>query len=174
MEKLVLFLTAGVIMISCIEVNGSGYSDLSESEKLYVKSCRTSLDSIRNDGNLYKVTVSQVKDYIRKSKEVVVYEYLPFCSGESGRTPKEVKKVCDKRNIHLVVISSVFDGIFPIPSSNTFPLFVIDNNVYHTDNYQTYSERFYKSLTGCDNEDRKQRSFHYFRNGKYVCSYESI
>ena len=33
----VLFLTAGVVLTSCIEVNGSGYSDLSESEKLHVK-----------------------------------------------------------------------------------------------------------------------------------------
>lgn len=33
----VQLLTAGVILTSCIEVNGSGYSDLSESEKLHVK-----------------------------------------------------------------------------------------------------------------------------------------
>ena len=54
------------------------------------------------------------------------------------------------------------------------PLFVIDNSVYHTDNYQTYGEQFYKSLTGSDSEDRKTNSFHYFRNGKYICSYDSI
>ena len=58
----VLFLTAGVILTSCIEVNGSGYSDLSESEKLHVKKCEVPLDSITNDGNLYKVSVKQVSD----------------------------------------------------------------------------------------------------------------
>ncbi len=170
----VLFLTAGTILTSCIKVNGSGYSDLSESEKQHVKSCKLPLDSVKNDGNLYMVTVNQVNNYIRSHKEVIVYEYLPFCSGENGRPPMEVKQVCDKRNIYLVVISSVYDDIFPIPLSNTFPLFVIDNNAYHTDNYQTFGELFYKNLTGSDSEDRKVNSFHYFRNGKYVCSYESI
>ncbi len=33
----VQLLTAGAILTSCIEVNGSGYSNLSESEKLHVK-----------------------------------------------------------------------------------------------------------------------------------------
>lgn len=52
----VLFLTAGVVLTSCIEVNGSGYSDLSESEKLHVKKCEASMDSIKNDGNLYNLS----------------------------------------------------------------------------------------------------------------------
>ncbi len=172
--NLVLFLTAEAILTSCIEVNGSGYSDLSESEKQKVKECEAPLDSVKNDGNLYKVTVRQVRECIKGYKEAIVYEYLPFCSGDNCRPLAEIKQICDKRNIHLVVISSVYDGIFPISSSNTFPLFVIDNNVYHTDNYQTYGEQFYKNLTGSDSEDRKVSSFHYFRNGKYVCSYESI
>ena len=81
----VLFLTAGVVLTSCIEVNGSGYSDLSESEKLHVKKCESSMDSIKNDGNLYKVTVRQVKDCINGYKEAIVYEYLPFGS-DNGMT----------------------------------------------------------------------------------------
>lgn len=36
------------------------------------------MDSIKNDGNLYKVTVKQVKDCINGYKEAIVYEYLPF------------------------------------------------------------------------------------------------
>ena len=72
----VLFLTAGVVLTSCIEVNGSGYSDLSESEKLHVKKCEASMDSIKNDGNLYKVTVKQVKDCINGYKEAIVYQYI--------------------------------------------------------------------------------------------------
>lgn len=83
----VQLLTAGVILTSCIEVNGSGYSNLSESEKLHVKECEVPLDSITNDGNLYKVSVKQVSDYIKKHQRVLVYEYLPFCSGVNGISP---------------------------------------------------------------------------------------
>ena len=170
----VLFLTAGAIFPSCIEINGSGYSDLSESEKQHVIRCTDPLDSIKNDGNLYQVTVKQVRECINGHTEVIVYEYLPFCSGNSVMSPARIKQSCDKRNIHLVVISSVYDGIFPIPSANHFPLFVIDNSVYHTDNYQTYGELFYKSLTGSEEENRQISSFHYFHNGEYVCSYDSM
>ena len=101
----VQLLTAGVILTSCIEVNGSGYSDLSESEKLHVKKCEVPLDSITNDGNLYKVSVKQVSDYIKKHQRVLVYEYLPFCSGVNGISPIEIKRYCEKHHINLVVIS---------------------------------------------------------------------
>ncbi|MCH5307968.1 MAG: hypothetical protein J1E37_07755 [Prevotella sp.] len=161
-------------MHSCIEVNGSGLSTLSKEERQKIKSCTGPLDAIKNDGNLYKVTAKQVSLYIKGKKDVLVYEYLPFCTGESGRSPIEVKQVCDKKKWSCVIISSVYDGIFPIPSNNNFPMFVIDNSVYNTDNYQTYSELFYADLTNSNSEDRAVNTFHYFHDGKYVRSYASI
>lgn len=172
--NLMITLVAGTILASCVELNGSGYSSLSESDKRHVKSCQYSLDSINNDGNLYKVTVSQVKNLVRRHDKVIVYEYLPFCLGENGRSPVEVKQVCDQKNIQFIVISSVYDGIFPIPPTNTFPLFVIDNSIYDTDNYQTYVEQFYSDLTGSDKEDRQVNPYHYFLKGKYICSYSTV
>ena len=139
----VQLLTAGVILTSCIEVNGSGYSDLSESEKLHVKKCEVPLDSITNDGNLYKVSVKQVSDYIKKHQRVLVYEYLPFCSGVNGISPIEIKRYCEKHHINLVVISSVYDGIFPIPSSYTFPIFVIDNSINSSLKFEIMAKQLY-------------------------------
>ena len=169
-----LFLITMTVLCSCIEFNGSGLSDLSETEKQKVKTCTTPLDSLHNDGNLYKVTAKQVDMYIKSKKNVLVYEYLPFCKGESGRSPAEVKLICDKKKWDYIVISSVYDGIFPIPSSNTFPMFVIDNSVYNTDNYQTYSNLFYFDLTNEDGDERTTGVLHYFNKGKYVRSYSSI
>lgn len=161
-------------MASCIEINGSGYSSLTESEKQHVKKCTSAPDALQNDGNLYQVTVEQVKEYIEKEQNVLVYEYLPFCSGESGRSPMEVKGYCDEKELKCLVITSVYDGIFPIPTSNTFPMLAIDHQVYGTDNYQKYSNLFYQQLTGSDEESRKVSSFHLFRNGKYVRSLDSL
>lgn len=172
--NLMITLVAGTVLVSCIEINGSGYSSLSELDKRHIRSCSCLLDSVNNDGNLYKVTVNQVKDFVRRNDKVLVYEYLPFCSGENGRSPAEIKQICDQKNIQLIVVSSVYDGIFPISSTNTFPLFVIDNGVYHTDNYQTYGEKFYKDLTGSDEQRRKVNSYHYFQEGKYIRSYSTI
>lgn len=169
---LILSLIVAIAMQSCIAINKSGFSDLSEAEKQKVKSCSASLESISNDGNLYKVTAEQVSMYINSKQDVLVYEYLPFC--KVGLPPAEVKQICDKMQWDYVVISSVYDGIFPIPSSNTFPMFVIDNSVYNTDNFQTYSNKFYTDLTKSDSKERKTSSFHYFHNGEYVRSYATI
>lgn len=169
-----LFLLTGVLCASCIEINGSGYSDLTETEKQHVKKCTSDLGALQNDGNLYQITVKQVKEYIRKERNVVVYEYLPFCSGESGRSPMEVKAYCDEKELKCLVISSVYDGIFPIPTTNTFPMLVIDHQVYGTDNYQEYSNQFYQQLTGSNEDSRMESSFHLFSNGKYVRSIVSL
>lgn len=170
----ILFLITGVFLTSCIEFNGSGYSDLTESEKQHVKKCTSTLDSLQNDGNLYQVTAEQVKAYIKKEPKVLVYEYLPFCSGESGRPPMEVKQYCDKKGLKCLVIASVYDGILPIPPTNTFAMLVIDHEVYGTDNYLEYSNQFYRKLTGSDDESRKTSTYHLFYNGKYVRSIASL
>ena len=166
----ILFLVTGALLTSCIEINGSGYSDLSESEKKQVKKCTSDLESLQNDGNLYQITAEQAKEYIKKEQNVLVYEYLPFCSGESGRSPMEVKAYCDEKELKCLIISSVYDGIFPIPTNNTFPMLVIDNQVYGTDNYQEYGDKFYLQLTGSDDESRMESTYHLFRNGEYVRS----
>ena len=170
----ILYLVTGVLLTSCIEINGSGYSDLSESEKQHVKKCTSSLGALQNDCNLYQVTAKQVKEYIQKEQNVLVYEYLPFCSGGSGRSPIEVKRYCNEKGLKCVVVASVYDGIFPIPATNTFPMFVIDHQVYGTDNYQEYGDKFYLELTGSDEQSRKESTYHLFYNGKYVRSIVSL
>ena len=172
---LILFLSAGIIFTSCIEINGSGYSDLSESDRLHVKPCTSCPDSLYNDGNLYQVTAEQVKAFIQKEQQVLVYEYLPFCSGESGRSPLEIKKFCDEKNLKCLIIASVYDGIIPIPETYTFPMMVIDHTVYQTNNYQQYGDAFYQDLTGCDDESRQMMGmYHLFCEGKYVHSFDSL
>jgi len=171
--RLTLFLIFGIVITSCVEVNGSGYDSLTEQEKQYVKPCKVAIEQIKQDGNLYKVKVGQVRDFINKKQNVLVYEYLPFCSGESGRSPAEVKQICRDLHLECIVISSVYDGLFPLDKYK-FPVFVIDNVSYGTDNYQVYSNEFYKALTHSDGKKRKLGSFHYFRDGKYICSYTSV
>ena len=172
--KSILFIVFGTLLASCMEINGSGYSSLTESDKQHVKKFTSTLGTLQNDGNLYQVTVEQVKEYIEKERNVLVYEFLPFCSGESGRSPMEVKVYCDGKDFKCLVIASVYDGIFPIPTSNTFPMLVIDHQVYGTDNYQEYSNKFYQQLTGSNDESRKESSFHLFSKGKYEHSLVSL
>lgn len=177
MKKMLVMMaiaSAASFMVSCIELNGSGYSSLTEQERLHVKECAVSLDSITNDGNLYAVKVDQVKDYLQDRHGVLVYEYLPFCSGESGRNPAEIQQYCVKNQLDLVVISSVYDRVLPISLNLKFPVFVVDRTPYGTDNYRKYSEKFYSALTNDNSKMRKTSSYHFFIDGKYVKSRSSL
>lgn len=169
----ILLLLTGLLFTSCV-INGSGYSELTESEKQHVKKCTCDLGALRNDGNLYQVTVEQMKVYIQKERNVLVYEFLPFCSGESGRSPMEVQGYSEEKGLKCLVVASVYDGIFPIPATYTFPMLVIDHQAFGTDNYQEYGDQFYRQLTGTDDPSRKDGTFHLFRNGKYVRSLASL
>ena len=168
------FIIFGTVLYSCVEINGSGYSELSNEEKEHVKSCFLPLDSIVNDGNLYMIDTKKVLECLQSKRRVVVYEYLPFCSGNSGIHPQTVKNVCNKKQIDLIVISSTYDRLFFILDSVNFPIFVIDSKRYKTDNYQVYSEHFYRTLTNCDSENRKSCSYHLFVKGEYKNSYQKI
>lgn len=167
------FLFVAVVQ-SCIEINSSGYSTLSEQEKAHVKVCRSSLNGITKDGNLYKVNVKQVKSWLQHKHMAIVYAYLPFCSGESGRDPIDVKKKCDERHLDLIVISSVYDDLFPICKKTNFPIFVIDQTPYKTDNYQKYSYEFYSALTNTKSDNGEWETYHLFKNGQYIESYSSL
>lgn len=170
----ITFIIFGIVLYSCVEFNGSGYSKLSNEEKEHVKSCDLPLDSIVNDGNLYMVDTKKVLECLQSKRRVILYEYLPFCSGNSGIHPQIVKNVCNKKHIDLIVISSTYDGILPILDNVNFPIYVIDKKQYKTDNYQVYSEQFYSTLTNCDSANRKSCSYHLFEKGEYINSYQEI
>lgn len=108
------------------------------------------------------------------SRPSTAFWYSFTCRSALARAdPKEIKAACDKRNVNCIIISSVYDHIFPVPEDYTFPLFVIDNEPYKTDNYQKYGEAFYKSLIHIDDENR-YCSYHYFCDGEYVCSFDLL
>lgn len=173
-KRIVVLLLLGTVLSSCIEINGSGYSILSDEDKKHVIICNQPLDSLTNNGNLYAINTKQVKEYLQNKHRVIVYEYLPFCSGESGTNPQTIYEICKQKAMDLLVVSSVYDGILPISQNIEFPIFVIDFNPYHTDNYQKYSEEFYKCLTNDDSEDRKYSSYHLFEEGKYIKSLSNL
>lgn len=66
----------------------------------------------------------------------------------------EVKRYCNKRKLKLLVIATVYDGIFLIFQTNAFPMLAIDHRTYQTDNYQKYSEAFYRQPTDYDDESQ--------------------
>lgn len=169
LHNIIMYILSLTVISSCIEINGSGYLRLTAEEKSHIKVCTSPLDCVSNDGNLYTVTVEQVKEYVKNKPKVLVYSYLPFCP--ASQNPAEVKEYCDKNGFDFLVISSVYDGLLPVPRTFTFPVFVIDLTPYETDNFQKYGDEFYSALTNDDSENRQISSCHLFQNGIYVKSF---
>ena len=171
--RYLLILSTVFLLVSCITFNDSGYDRLSDEEKKHVKVCDVPMSQIQYDGNIYQVNVGQVKNYMQDIPHLIVYEYLPFCSAPSCVPPMHVLMFCKKKGLRLCLISSVYDGLFQL-QQRTIPLFVIDHTLYGTDNYQHYSRQFYDTLTGVSEEEREYHSYHYFKYGRYICSYGSL
>lgn len=154
---------------SCISINGTGYSLLSQEERMRIKPCPIDMDSINDFGTLYSITAEETIAYIQQEEKVLVYEYLPFCKSKNCILPETVYDSCTTRGIKCLIISSTYDRLFPL--NNKYPLFVINHSVYKKDNYQANSEKFYRAITKNDSDRRKYSNFHYFENGHYVDSY---
>ena len=161
------------LLATCIQINGSGYDSLSPENKAHVKVCDRPMSEISYDGNVYQVTVDQVKELTEHVPELLVYEYLPFCNAPSCVPPSQVLKFCKRKGLSLCVISDVYDGLFDL-QQKIIPIFVINHTVYGTDDYQEYSRHFYDELTGIPLAEREYHTYHYFKNGQYVCSYGSL
>lgn len=169
-----LGLTATLAFAACIDINGTGYKDLSAEEKAHVKECTLPIDSLTNDGNLYQVKVALVEDYLKKHPQTLVYSYLPFCNSDSTCSPSFIKSTCDSLHLNLLVITSVYDDIFPIPEFYSFPLLVIDPQPYDTDNYQKLTEKFYEQLTHVDDDERVGESYLLFQHDRFVKGFSSL
>lgn len=173
-DSLWCVLLLSVLLLSgCAHGRTSGYDRLSDEDKARIRPCTRPMSQIVYDGNIYQVTVSQVREYMRDIPDLIVYEYFPLCSISSCVSPTHVLKFCKKKGLRLCVISSVYDGLLLL-QQNVLPMFAIDPMVYGTDDYQVYTTKFYDELTGVNEEIRGPSLYHYFKNGTYVCSYGNL
>lgn len=162
-----------LFLSGCMHSRTSGYQQLTAEEKARVKVCQGPMSQIVYDGNVYQVTATQVRDYMRDIPDLIVYEYFPLCTISSCVSPTHVLKFCKRKGLRLCVISSVYDGLFLL-KQQVLPLFAISPAVYGTDDYQVYTSRFYDELTGVSEEERGPALYHYFKYGTYVCSYGNL
>lgn len=159
-----------LLLESCISVNTSGYRQLSEEARNRVLKCDMPIDSLRHDGFAYQVKVGQIADFISNHTNVIVYEYIPYCSSKYKLSLKDFEAKCLQLGYKPCAIYTEYYQLFNNESVDC-PVLVIDQQVFGTDNVLKYSKAFFDQLTNTKMKDRGYGCFYVFVNGNFKKAY---
>ena len=162
-----------ILLTSC-SIGGifTDYNKLSKQEKENVVTYAGNISDIRDYTKIYKITVEQVKQYISEKKNVVVYDYVPFCRSENCVSPKILINEAKLKGYDALIITNTYLDAF-IAVGNDFPLLVIDNSKYNTKLRGKYTDLFYQNLLGVSLKSINYASYNLFKEGKYTRSYKN-
>ncbi len=171
-----LILAIGYLLVtSDLEVSVGGMS--SDYEKLDKKQQErvhqaVTLDSLKADGNVYRVTPQQVKSYLQGKGKVLVYSYTPYCNGKACQKPSDAEKKCEENGIELLLIANNYQQIFENTRDYNRPVFVIDNK--DVEGRLEYIQLFYTSLTAPAKWSITDGIYLVFNKGKYIKGFTNI
>lgn len=131
-----------------------------------------SIDDIHDFSRVYKVSPSQVKQYIETHDKVLLYSYTPFCHSTYRMSPAVLVSQCKNGGINVFVASNIYDNIFK-QKHTTFPTLVIDTKQFPTKWKTKYVEQLYFLSTGHIDKEPNYASFHHLEKGKYIKSYKN-
>ena len=162
-----------LLLVSC-SIGGiyTDYNKLSIQEKNNVVALTGNISDIQDYTKLYKTTAEQVKQYINEKKNVVVYNYVPFCRAENCISPNMFINEAKLKGYSALVITNTYLDAF-IAVGNDFPLLIIDNSKYNTKVRGKYTERFYQDLLGVSLKSINYASYHLYKDGRYIKSYKN-
>ena len=162
-----------LLLVSC-SIGGiyTDYNKLSIQEKNNVVALTGNISDIQDYTKLYKITAEQVRQYIREKKNVVVYDYIPFCKAETCISPYVfINAVTAKGYAPLIITNTYLDAFIAV--GKDFPLHIIDNSKYNTKVRGKYTERFYQDLLGVSLKSINYASYHLYKDGRYIKSYKN-
>lgn len=165
----VLFL----LFASCVSVSGlyTGYETLTEEQKKKVIVAGSDISNLRNDGNVYRITVDKLKKYLKTGGKVVVYDYKPKCLSKECVSPVLVENFCKQNNVYLCLVTADLDGIFEVPRLSC-PILFMDNEPYKTQIQYKYERLFLENLTEANYQERGYGRFLCFDGGQYIGTFD--
>lgn len=169
----VVMLTTMTFTSCVIAINDAGYRFLPSEQKQRVVKCDRPIDSLRYDGKVYQVDAAMVRKYVESRGDVIVYDYLPFCSSEYCINPKAAEQICREHGYTLCLVLGSYNNMSIVPELGV-PVLAIDTEAYGTNNYKRLGRKFGDELTGTEYKTRGYGSFHRFSHGRYVKTYDDI
>ena len=173
----VLFVIGRLTGFVVVESDGyhSEYAKLSDDKKARVMDI-TDMDSLKADGNVYRVRHEQVRHYLNGRGKAVVYSYIPYCTQKSCVDPVDCFRMCDEAGVELLLISELYYKLFENTTDYPQPVFVINSESYGTDDREDYVKLFYNGLVGEENWSRLSNGGLYFcfNRGKYIGQFKKL
>ena len=175
MKHLSLLFLLSATLTSCglIEINGISYSGLSKASKERILKCDKPIDCLSCDGNVYQISAQQLKEHLQKHENVILYQYLSYCSNKDCISPYAAEKISNIFGFDFCIVADSYDYLF-LTDDIKAPMLIPDHELYKTQKIGKLNRRFYDELTGVTKEERGYNRFFYFRRGEYVCSYGSL
>ena len=90
-------LLASIYLSSCIRMGDNGYQQLSDSQKSKIVTCTSPIDSLCYDGNIYLVSIEQMREHVNRHKTLVIYEFGAYCHGDNCISPQMAESICRKK-----------------------------------------------------------------------------
>lgn len=173
--RFIIYILSVLSFASCVRVKGlySGYNHLSLREKEMIVDYNGSIDSLAANDSVYRISVGQLAEYVRAHDKVIVYDYLPYCSGKDCVSPLLLEQYCKANNYELCVVASVYDDLLGL-SGLSVPVLAINNDSFGTNLQARYTHRFYDELTGVNSSERGDKRYLYFNKGRFVKAFENI
>lgn len=170
MKKSILCI-AGVILLillhGCnITITGltSGYSKLSEEhrEKVVFLDAKDNVYEQEKDGKIYAITGEQLRKCIETQENVIIYKWVPHCTGPHCFLLSYLQSYCDSHGYILYVVSSYYDSTRMITEQKniSLPLFSINEKYYKTKYCCRYTKLFVEDLL----KDKKMAKEIWYKN----------
>lgn len=164
---------ASIHSCGMISINDSGYKRLSENEKARVKKCTTAIDSLTADGNIYQITVAQMREYLSHRNNVIIYQYATYCHSTFCINPIAAQQICREHGYEFCLLIDTYDYLERIPAMDV-PILAIDQTPYNTDKTPKYCDGFFDALTGVTDKVRGYGRFFHFQQGRFINEYNDI
>lgn len=124
------------------------------------------------DDRVLIVSDHNVQLCINRGEELILYRWSPFCSSDFCYPLALVYATCRKFDLTFLPISEYYDNEAMAASLNKgFPLLAPNISFYKTNFTDKYLSRFFSNL---HIPDYQAGRFYYFRDGKFVQTFESI
>jgi len=144
---------AGILSLhSCITIDGltSGYSRLSEEDKnqIVFSDAQDNICELSKNGKIYAITGDQLYKCIETQENVMVYKWVPHCTGSHCYLLSYVQSYCDSHGFTLYVIADYYDStrMFREQENISLPLFSANEKYYKTKYRNRYTKLFVKDL----------------------------
>ncbi len=177
MSKNIVYIIIVIFFSSCIitTIPGfySGYSELPEQEKNNIVFTEPDFDicNLQNDGKIYAINGTQLRNCILKEPKSLVYIWSPNCQSEYCYSVDLVQEFCEKNGFAFFLISEYYDiEKLKVDKSKLkqYPMFSINEKYYKTRYCNRYSTLFKKDILSDQifKRDYKFSRYFIFENGK--------